>query len=400
MADNGEVAQPNWDYYFRTAVLLAEQVGGGYANDVWHVRTEGGDYIVKITKSPPRPDRHFWDGLEKLFGLNIFESITKRKQLAEFLQQHTHLRVPDIYYVEREDAKIDSPHLVMERLPGETLDLAQGENREGQARSLGEHLGQLHSATFSDWGCYPEPRYPADAWPKRLAATLSYMAFAWYEEDETVLAPLNDLVKQARQLAPPDVYALVMPDFRMAQFLEKEGELSALVDVESQVLGPPVLDLVVLEYSLPTNLVPAFSEGYRRHRPLPVIGKERALYRYLTFLVQALGGYQFEEWMEAQELIDKHQQLSAEERWSFKFHESIESNEEIFGRFMTFMREVAVAYPGETILVVTHLNMIETLLNHLGVYPWHVDNSGCVKIRTNGVEFDLDEMSGIIMADD
>ena len=103
---------------------------------------------------------------------------------------------------------------------------------------------------------------------------------------------------------------------------------------------------------------------------------------------------------EARELIDKHQQLSAEEKWSFKFHESIESNEEIFGRFMAFMREVAVAYPGETILVVTHLNMIETLLNHLGVYPWHVDNSGCIKVRTNGVEFDLEEMSGIIMPDD
>lgn len=144
MANKKEAAPPDWDYYFQTPVLVAEQVAGGYANDVWHVRTEGGDYIVKITKRP---------------------------------------------------------HLVMERLPGEPLDLEEGEDRERLARSLGGHLGQLHKATFSDWGCYPEPRYPADAWPKRLAATLSFMAYAWYEEDETVLAPLDGLVEQARQLA-------------------------------------------------------------------------------------------------------------------------------------------------------------------------------------------------------
>ncbi|HZD11311.1 MAG TPA: aminoglycoside phosphotransferase family protein [Candidatus Binatia bacterium] len=295
---------PDWTGFFQTEVLEAVQLEGGYANDIWHVYTEAGDYIVKITKVPPRPDRHFWDGLEKLFGLNIFESITQRKELAEFLQEHTHLRVPSIYYVEREDAKVGGPHMVMQRLPGEPLDLEQGNSRESLAHSLGEHLGQLCTAAFSDWGCYPQPRYPADAWPKRLAATLAYMAYAWYDEDEQVLAPLDQFVKQARQLEPPESFSFIMPDFRMSQFLQHDRRLSALVDVESQVLGPPELDLVILEYSLPAHLLGPFEEGYQQYHPLPTVGPHRALYRYLTYLIQALGGYDYDEWMQAPTLFD------------------------------------------------------------------------------------------------
>jgi broad specificity phosphatase PhoE len=103
---------------------------------------------------------------------------------------------------------------------------------------------------------------------------------------------------------------------------------------------------------------------------------------------------------EARDLIDKFQQLTEEEKWSFKFHESIESNEEIFGRFMNFLREVALAYPGETIAVVSHLNMMEALLRHLGLQPLHVDNSACVQIRTDGVEIILEDTSGVHLADE
>jgi broad specificity phosphatase PhoE len=99
---------------------------------------------------------------------------------------------------------------------------------------------------------------------------------------------------------------------------------------------------------------------------------------------------------EARGLIEQFSQLSEEEQWSFKYYDDIESYEEIFGRFITFLREVAAAYPGKNILVISHLDVIRTLLIHLGKRPIHVDNMAYVVIKSDGVEITVERTKGIV----
>jgi broad specificity phosphatase PhoE len=103
---------------------------------------------------------------------------------------------------------------------------------------------------------------------------------------------------------------------------------------------------------------------------------------------------------EARALIEEYQQLTREEQWGFKYSDQVESYEEIFGRFMAFLREVAIAYPGRNIVVISHLVVMETLLIHLGHRPTFIGNEACIRLLTDGVQITVEGMSGLKLADE
>ena len=102
-----------------------------------------------------------------------------------------------------------------------------------------------------------------------------------------------------------------------------------------------------------------------------------------------------------QHLFDKVKELSEEGQKKFKLADDIESDEEVISRFITQLREIAVANPGRTVLVVAHGGCIRTLLMHLGYTKYgelpvgSFSNAGYVKISCDGVDFNIDEVQGI-----
>lgn len=75
---------------------------------------------------------------------------------------------------------------------------------------------------------------------------------------------------------------------------------------------------------------------------------------------------------------------------------NIENDEEIMGRFIPFIREVAVAYQGKNVLVVSHGGLIRAFLNHMGFkIPEYSDkpmkNTGYLIIESDGVDFFIKE---------
>lgn len=103
---------------------------------------------------------------------------------------------------------------------------------------------------------------------------------------------------------------------------------------------------------------------------------------------------------ETKELLIRYQQLSEKEKWRFKFDEESESDEEVVSRFITLLREIAVGFPGKTILVVTHGGNIITFLGHLGyikteeIRSTKFVNTGYLKLTSDGVDFFLHEVIG------
>ena len=98
---------------------------------------------------------------------------------------------------------------------------------------------------------------------------------------------------------------------------------------------------------------------------------------------------------ECKELIERYNAMSRDQRWSFKFFDDIESFEEIFGRFITFLREVAVAHPGQNVLCVTHLDVLGALLLKLGYAPIAITNLAWVKLLSDGSLMQVEETRGI-----
>ncbi len=108
---------------------------------------------------------------------------------------------------------------------------------------------------------------------------------------------------------------------------------------------------------------------------------------------------QFNE--ENRELIEKRTALSKEENWKFKYADDHESDEEMMTRLLAFFREVAVAWPEKTILVVAHGGIIRVLLMHLGYNIEHkpgvVKNGAYIKLLSNGDEFQVEKLNGITL---
>jgi broad specificity phosphatase PhoE len=88
------------------------------------------------------------------------------------------------------------------------------------------------------------------------------------------------------------------------------------------------------------------------------------------------------------------------ERLKHRIAEGIESDEEVTTRLITFLRETAVAYPGKTVLVVTHSGLLRMFLLHAGHFTFEeldtfsMSNGAYVTFQSDGVDFFIKEVVG------
>ena len=103
-----------------------------------------------------------------------------------------------------------------------------------------------------------------------------------------------------------------------------------------------------------------------------------------------------------EEMQKELSELSEIGKFQYKHSEHMESAKEAASRLITFLREVAVAHPGQTILVGNHGNLIRNFLTHLGWAKFDelanakdVENTGYVVVESDGVDFFVKETQGI-----
>jgi len=101
------------------------------------------------------------------------------------------------------------------------------------------------------------------------------------------------------------------------------------------------------------------------------------------------------------ELLSQTSKLSYKEKSKFDFGGGIEKIHDATSRFITFLREISIAHPGQKILVVTHGGLMRHLLIHLGFgeehqLPWNsLGNTACIKLESDGVDFFVKETYGV-----
>lgn len=145
------------------------------------------------------------------------------------------------------------------------------------------------------------------------------------------------------------------------------------------------------------------SDLSRSKRTAEIILLERKIALLSTKLIRERAYGEFEgkhnsNYKKVNEILKK---LTDEERYSYKYSEGIESDKEIVERFMTFIREVAVANPGKTVLVVSHGGIMRAILVKLGfgthdeLRTGSVRNMGWFKLETDGVDFYIKETKNI-----
>lgn len=104
---------------------------------------------------------------------------------------------------------------------------------------------------------------------------------------------------------------------------------------------------------------------------------------------------------ENQELFELKKKLSESQKCDFKYSFDYESDNQIASRMLLFLREVAVAFLGKTVLVISHGSIMRGTLMHLG-FASHdelpagsIENGGYVVLLSDGVDFFIKETQGI-----
>jgi 2,3-bisphosphoglycerate-dependent phosphoglycerate mutase len=108
---------------------------------------------------------------------------------------------------------------------------------------------------------------------------------------------------------------------------------------------------------------------------------------------------QFRE--ELKDLLDQIKKLPEKEKLAFPMPFNIETQEKAINRFITYLREIAIAYPGKKVLVATHGGPIKYFLIKIGYAStkelgWgSISNTAHVKILTDGIDFFVTDTWGV-----
>ena len=145
------------------------------------------------------------------------------------------------------------------------------------------------------------------------------------------------------------------------------------------------------------------SDLLRAHRTAEIITLERQIAIQTTHLLRErnFGQLEGKEIVELREMEKELEDLTDNQRFSHKKYPDLESDEELIGRFLTFLREVAVAYEGKNVLVVTHGGLMRAILAHTGYVTYQevnvlwINNTGYFVLESDGVEFEITKTYGV-----
>lgn len=103
-------------------------------------------------------------------------------------------------------------------------------------------------------------------------------------------------------------------------------------------------------------------------------------------------------------VLNEFESLSDEAKFNYQFPDGVENFESCVTRLINFLRQISIAYPGKTVLVVTHGSIMRFLLIRLGfathdelpIYPvYAIANLGHFVLESDGLDLIIKDTYGI-----
>ena len=290
---------------FTEKLINVEYLNANYdnTNNVYSVITNNENtYIVKALKDININRTSFWQGLNLLFNKTIEDSINSQTAISDFLNQCQSIpaqKIPVPVIVQSESTSNNSlktPYILMSKMDGVSVlqdsdEAASITKNVDIAYQLGFFIASIHAQQFEYFGNMSEEGLPLNEFPNRLASTIKKLGSSRKaREHPEVQQLLPRYISLAKEMAPPESAGIIMLDLWPTQFLLDEidnNKLAALIDLESYVIGPLGLELVLIELWL--GPLGKFKEGYlSTGTKWPDFEKERDLYRFFLYLLYGL----------------------------------------------------------------------------------------------------------------
>ncbi|MBC6975037.1 nitrate reductase [Bacillus sp. Xin] len=281
---------------FDSPILSVDTLHPGYENhasDVWLVKTETEEVIVRSSKMKTEPNNDFWWGCKHLFGIdprNVHTLETIHKQL----QQYTTLPIPTVLRKHR----LEREYVVVKKLDGQVLESFIGQP-DSILYCLGKGLAQIHQYKTTYIG-NPSGTFqiPLHKFHQHITDVSKQLVTMFYSNHSKINDSFEVFQSQLYALPAPKETTLILINMDPTQFLTDGIEITGLVDTEAYVVAPRELDFIGLEYIFTEKEANAFRKGYETIMPIPNLVQCRAPYRYLYRLLSVQGNVDLEEWLQ------------------------------------------------------------------------------------------------------
>ncbi|MDG4811501.1 hypothetical protein P8629_00640 [Hydrogenovibrio sp. 3SP14C1] len=257
-----------------------------------------GKEIIKALNSQSTNGSDFWQGMERFFGIDLKQQVSSFESLYPLIAQSSPLDIPTLL----ETLIVPSKGIwaiKTDLLSGQAVQTPQVTSH--MVRQLAEHLAKLHQIRSDHFGYIANDPKKQMHWPLYLKQQLNQ----WLTDRPVLSSSEKDaLISQIDEHFQSASFGVIMPDLRWDQFLQLDGRLTALTDLDALVFGPVELDWVLLEFLLTPEQAQVFCVEYARHHPIPAISDVRAVYRMMLFLMNVLGEKNYQAWRDQPRLFN------------------------------------------------------------------------------------------------
>ncbi|MGH0427981.1 nitrate reductase [Bacillus hominis] len=281
---------------FTSPILSAQALHPGYedhASDVFLVKTEAEEVIVRSSKMTEEPNNDFWWGCKNLFGIDP-RNVHHLETIHSLLQKHTNLPIPTVLQKHILNGR---QYVVTEKLKGKTLQSFIGQPAS-ILFSLGKGLAEIHSFQANFIG-NPSSTFqvPLKEFKSHILKVSKDLVNMFYSDNECIYNAFHTFESQLSPLPAPKESTLVLIDMDPTQFLSDGKSITGLVDTEAYAIAPREFDFIGLEYVLTEKEAHTFKRGYETIMPIPHLEHCRQPYRYLFRLLSVQGSVELETWL-------------------------------------------------------------------------------------------------------
>ncbi|WP_224740932.1 phosphotransferase [Bacillus sp. 28A-2] len=282
---------------------LGEQYAGR-ANDVWLISLQDKtEYVIKSPKTA-REESEFVFGINMIYGVDAH---TVQEHIDQINQQLSHANSFHIPEVVCQVKKAGRHYNVMEKVEGTPLTSFEGRSSEFY-QDYGRKLARLHSYRTHYFGAVfaAEKRHLRE-FHAILKKAVSKLISRYYADQPEFQYYAEIVQQKLEKLSPPDSTSLILIDLDPSQYIEKDDQVTSLVDTEYVVYGPPAFDFIALEYLLTKEAARDVQLGYEEICPLPrQLHEVRECYRFVSLLLDIHGSWDMKKWMNHPVLFYPH----------------------------------------------------------------------------------------------
>ncbi|WLP58635.1 phosphotransferase [Bacillus pumilus] len=273
---------------------LGEQYDGR-ANEVWLISLQDKtEYVVKSPKMT-KVESEFEYGIDIIYGVNAHIGQEHLDQINEKLALTNSFHIPKVV---RKVKKAGKHYNVMEKIEGIPLTSFEGRSSHFY-KDYGRKLALLHSYRTNSFGAvYGAETRHLRGFHALLKKAVSQLVSRYYA-DQPEFQCYGEMVQQKLDhLNSPDSASLILIDLDPSQYIEKDDQVTSLVDTEYVVFGPAAYDFIALEYLLTKEAAHDVQLGYEEICPLPhQLHEVRECYRFVSLLLDIHGSWDIQKWM-------------------------------------------------------------------------------------------------------